>query len=139
MNLILAAYLLAVAFVVVVRFGHTKHRLQELLHRAPMTTGSFWFSGSFKLTESIQRQEFAVLAYVLTTTAVISGVFAGVSLALERASTNITVASLGLSLGCFWYSGRSILANSSRRNLKSGLFVVVHSAMSVVAILTLSR
>jgi len=104
-----------------------------------MTTGSFWFSGSFKLTESIQRQEFAVLAYMLTTSAVISGVFAGVSLALERASTNITVASLGLSLGCIWYSGRSILANSSRRNLKSGLFGVVHSAMSVVAILTLSR
>lgn len=139
MNLVLAAYLLSVAFAVVVRFSQTKHRLQQVLHRAPMTTGSFWFSGSFKLTESIQRQEFAVLAYILTLSAVISGVFAGVSLALERASTYITVASLGLSLGCFWYTWRGILANSSRRNLISGLFVTVHGTMSVVAILTLSR
>jgi hypothetical protein len=104
-----------------------------------MTTGSFWFSGSFKLTESIQRQEFAVLAYILTSGAVISGVFASVSLALERASTSITVVSLGLSLGCIWYTWRGILASFSQRNLKSWLFVVFHSAMSVVALLTLSR
>ena len=47
-----------------------RYRLQVVPHRPSVVMGSFWFGGSFKLAESIQRQEFAVVS-ILSSTLVI--------------------------------------------------------------------
>lgn len=139
MNYVLAAYCLVIALTITLRFVSLRRQLQIFLRRAPMTTGSFWFSGSFKLTESIQRQEFSILSYMLTILAASSGVLASISMTLGQASYSSTIVSLGLSLACSWFSWRTTLLSSSRRSTKSWIFVVVHTATSALAVLSLSR
>jgi len=139
MNYLLAAYCLVVALTITLRFVSLRRKLQILLRRAPMTTGSFWFSGSFKLTESIQRQEFTALSYALTILGASSGVLASISITLGQASSNGTIVGLGLSLACSWFSWRTILMSSSQRFTKSWVIVAVHTAMSALAVINLSR
>jgi len=137
MKFSLAMYSFLVALVTITRFGHVKRRLRVLLHRVPMTMGSFWFSGSFKLTESIQRQEFAASAYLTLIGVVITSSFAGLSLALQRESNTPILMVLILALGCVFYCLRGLKEGFLRSKLTTWLLLVTHGVASALAMLVL--
>lgn len=139
MNVALALYSVLVASVVTVRFPHIKSRLQLLLRRAPMTIGSFWFSGSFKLTESIQRQEFAVLAYLATALVIFGGAFSGISLIFNKDSQSAVIVLLAISLACLFYCFRRITTERLRLLNWVWPISIVHASAFVTVLLGLSR
>lgn len=139
METALALYSILVALIVLVRFVHVKSQLQVILRRAPMTTGSFWFSGSFKLTESIQRQEFVILAYVATALAMVGGVFSVVSLTVQRDTTSAFAVLIGLSLAGVFYCLRVITRGVTSRRVTTWVLLSVHSIALALAVLSISR
>jgi predicted membrane protein len=104
-----------------------------------MVMGSFWFGGSFKLTESIQRQEFAVLSILSSTLVIGVGGWTGGALLGESDASVPLFLALVLSLFCIFSSARLAAKCKSAKSRVLWAAVPIHLLASVLSVLLLVR